>query len=87
MLNSISIIDVAERCGVRIGRHTGKAEVRADCPFCEGHRRSMSLNTAKNVFYCHHCGERGNSIALYSKVMGADIKTAFRELVADDLAA
>ncbi len=84
---SIPIIDVAERCGVRIGKPTGKSEVRADCPFCEGHRRSMSLNTAKNVFYCHHCGERGNSVALYSKLMGADARTAYLELAADNLAA
>jgi DNA primase len=78
----ISIVDAAERCGVRIGKHTGKREVRADCPFCGDHRRSMSLNTAKNVFYCHHCGERGNSVQLYSKLMGADTRTAYQELAA-----
>jgi DNA primase len=89
MLNYISfpIVGVAERCGVKIGKTTGRAEVRADCPFCNGHRRSMSLNTAKNVFYCHHCGERGNSVQLYSKLMGADARTAYRELAANNLAA
>lgn len=89
MLNhfSIPIINVAERCGVRISKNTGRTEVRADCPFCHGYRRSMSLNTVKNVFYCHHCGERGNSISMYSKLMGADANTAYRELSTDDMAA
>jgi DNA primase len=82
----ISILDVVERCGIRIGRNTGKPEVRVSCPFCGDHRRSMSLNTEKNVFYCHHCGERGNSVSLYGKLVGADMRTAYRELGGDRVA-
>jgi DNA primase len=42
----------------------------------------MSMNTHKNVYHCHRCKERGNSIALYMKLVGvSDARTAYREIM------
>jgi len=75
----ISIIDVAIKCGIKLV-DCGKAEVTISCPFCDDKKKHMCLNTAKNVFYCHRCGESGNAISLYAKLTGADNKVAYREL-------
>ncbi len=76
---TIPIVESARRCGISVGR-TDRAEVEVKCPFCGDHKRHMSLNTRKNVFRCNRCGESGNSVTLYAKIMNLDTKSAYREL-------
>ncbi len=78
----LPILDVAVRCGIIVPRGSTRVEVETNCPFCNDRKRHLSLNTAKNQFNCHRCGESGNSVSLYAKVHRVDNKTAFKELIA-----
>lgn len=80
---TIPILNAAARCSIRISGDTGKVETAVRCPFCDDKRRHLHLNTVKNVYYCHRCGEFGNSITLYSKLIGCTNRQAYAELIAD----
>jgi len=80
----ISIIDTAARCGIRFVDYS-KTEVTVNCPFCDDKKKHLRLNTAKNVFYCHRCGESGNSVTLYAGLTGLDNKQAYKELTGVDI--
>lgn len=81
------ILDVARRCGLVLNDRTLEwEEVEASCPFCGDHGRGkyhLFLNTAKNVFRCVLCEERGNSVSLYAKMEGIPNRQAFRALSED----
>jgi len=79
----IPILTAAERCGIKINTDTNKAEIAVRCIFCDDKRRHLHMNTIKNQFYCHRCGEYGNSISLYSKLAGCTNKQAYAELTCD----
>ena len=84
-LVEIPIIKVADICGIWL-KHSGNShEFRARCPFCNGqkNRPTASINTAKNVFYCHRCHEGHNAVSLYAKLVGTDNRQAYRELMED----
>jgi len=75
----VSIIDVAARCGIRM-KNTDRVEIPVSCPFCGDTKKHASLNTVKNLFHCFKCGEGHNAVTLFAKIIGADTKTAYREL-------
>ena len=84
---TIPILNAAAKCGIEINDNTNaqagvisKTEVAVCCPFCGDHKRHLYLNTVKNQFYCHRCGEYGNSITLYAKLAGCTNRAAYHEL-------
>ena len=66
-------------------RTLGREEVEAKCPFCgdKPRRYHLFINTKKNKFKCHFCGESGNSVTLYAKAHGISNRDAVRTLVDD----
>ena len=44
------------------GRPAGRSEFVGLCPLHEETRPSFYVNTRKNVFYCHGCGQGGDLI-------------------------
>lgn len=80
----IPILPVARRCGIQLNPRTlERREVQGYCPFCSGTKNHLFLNTESNLWYCQKCGESGNSVTLYAKVMKVNNKTAFQELMQD----
>ena len=80
----IPILAAAQRCGIRLDDRTlGRREVQGYCPFCDGTRNHLFLNTETNQWYCQKCGRGGNAVTLYAAVFGVDNKAAFRELTQD----
>ena len=77
---NIPILQAADACGIMYERNTGRAEVRAKCPFCNDSQPRLYLNTAKNVFHCQRCKKSGNSITLYAERNGISNAAAYREL-------
>ena len=80
----IPILESARRCGLSIDERTvGREEVEASCPFCGDHgaKRHLYLNTKKNVFWCHLCGAKGNSVSLYARLEHKSYRQAADELI------
>ncbi len=66
-----SIVDVANELGLEcVERTRSKKEVYYRCPFCAHHNPKLSLNPAKNVFKCWHCGESGGVLDFEAKLTG-----------------
>lgn len=66
-----SILDVADDQGLEcVERTRSKKEVYYRCPFCHHHNPKLSLNPAKNVFKCWHCGESGGVLEFEAKLTG-----------------
>ena len=75
------IIEVAHRLGIHIDRSTlGRSEVEAYCPFCNGSKNHLFLNSVSNQFFCQKCREGGNSVTLYAKMHGISNREAVDEL-------
>ena len=80
----IPILPVARRCGIQLDPRTiERREVQGYCPFCNGSKNHLFLNSESNQWYCQKCGESGNAVTLYAKVMKVSNKTAFQELMQD----
>jgi DNA primase len=76
---AVSILDVAHRLGLGPASGHGK-EQRITCPFHADEHPSLSLNTEKNVWFCHPCGEGGDGLGLYMRVKEISFAAAVREL-------
>lgn len=53
------------------------------CPLHESetkHRRALSVNLARNCYYCHKCGSRGDQFKLWSEATQLPLHTATIEL-------
>lgn len=65
------IIEVARKCGLLLNEKTlDRKEVEASCPFCGDRgpgKYHLFLNTGDDVYFCHNCGARGNSVTLYAR--------------------
>lgn len=83
----IPILEAARRCGLVLNDRTlEREEVEASCPFCGDNgpgKYHLFLNTAKNMFRCVLCEEKGNSVSLYAKMEGVSNRQAFRALSED----
>lgn len=83
----IPILETARRCGLVLNDRTlEREEVEASCPFCGDNgpgKYHLFLNTAKNMFRCVLCEEKGNSVSLYAKMEGVSNRQAFRALSED----
>lgn len=80
----IPILAAARRCGIRLDDRTlERREVQGYCPFCDGTRNHLFLNTETNQWYCQKCGRGGNAVTLYAGVFGVNNKAAFQELTQD----
>lgn len=83
----IPILEAARRCGLVLNDRTlEREEVEASCPFCGDNgpgKYHLFLNTAKNMFRCVLCEEKGNSVSLYAKKEGVSNRQAFRALSED----
>ena len=80
---TIPIIDVARECNIWTKANTNQLELPARCPFCGSGKKekpTARINTERNLFFCHRCGEGHNSLTLYAKLTGMDTKGAYREL-------
>lgn len=70
----IPILSAARRCGIRLDDRTlERREVQGYCPFCQGTRNHLFLNTGTNQWYCQKCGRGGNVVTLYATVLEVDI--------------
>ena len=77
----IPIITSARRVGLHLNERTaGRIEAEALCPFCGDSKYRFFLNTRKDTFFCQRCKTSGNSITLYSRMMGVDNRAAYQEL-------
>ena len=74
-LRDLPIEGVAERLGLRVCRH------KSLCPFHDDHHASLSFKN--NKFKCWSCGERGDSISLAEKMLGASFLEACRWLAGE----
>jgi CHC2 zinc finger len=76
---NVPIEDELARRGVRL---RGKTERAGPCPKCGGDDR-FSINTAKQLFNCRHCGVGGSVIDLVCHLDGTDFKTACTTLTGE----
>jgi putative DNA primase/helicase len=76
----VLIEDEIARRAIRL-RGNG-AERTGPCPRCGGDDR-FSINTAKQVFNCRHCGVGGDVIALVQHLDGVDFHATCRTLAGD----
>ena len=53
---------------------------RCPCPFCGTSEHSQSLSHKGPVWVCHACGEKGNAIALYTRLAGVSKGRAIAEI-------
>ena len=72
--NNTDILTVAQRLGARL-KPIAAAEWAGPCPVCSGRDR-FSLNTAKQVFNCRHCGVGGDAVDLVRHVQGGSFSEA-----------
>ena len=67
--------------GVRIHRNTDSVDV--PCPACGG-KRTLNINTRKQVFRCNKCDTAGNAVQLHMLYTGIeDYKEALRDLTGE----
>lgn len=87
----LNIVNVAIKCGIEIVSTVRTSKrVLAKCPFCDDKKGHLYLtlegtNGRYNVYKCVRCGEHGTNIDLYSKIYNVDRKTAFKELLGNDI--
>ena len=76
----IPIAKVSSLLGIEV-QNANKEQIRAKmCPFC-GSRTAFSMDTINNAWHCFACGEKGNSITLYSKLKKVSNKDAYKALL------
>lgn len=76
------IVETAKLCGIRLryGVTANRTEVEAQCPFCGDTKFHLYLNRETDMFYCHRCKAKGNSVTLYACIFGISNREAFRNL-------
>ncbi len=79
---AVSILAVAQLLGLGSPEGRGK-EQKVRCPLHGDEHPSLSLNAAKNLWYCHPCGEGGDALGLYMRVRKASFADAVRALTLD----
>lgn len=67
----MDIAEIADRLAIQGLKRAGARELTGPCPQCGGRDR-FSINTAKRVFNCRHCGGTGGNIDLAMFVLGMD---------------
>ena len=78
----IPILEAARMAGIQINEQSIlRTEVEAYCPFCNGSRNHLYLNTERDQWYCQKCRTGGNSVTLYAKVRGINNAQAYQELI------
>jgi hypothetical protein len=77
---AVSILHLFERYGHQIRRAGVQWVTR--CPFHEDQRPSLTLSSAKGLWYCHPCGIGGDAIAYMMRRKGIDFTDAVREVAA-----
>lgn len=79
------IVEVAQRCGIPIIKPVGNKELGARCPFCGDSENPthchLYLEPRRGLYYCHKCGEGGNTLKLYAAMRGITTKEAYKELL------
>ena len=53
---------------------------RGRCPFHDDQNPSFWIDTERNLWGCHACGERGDVINLYAKNKGVTVNQAIKDL-------
>jgi hypothetical protein len=72
----ITMERILEHYGITGFKRSGD-ELRGRCPLHEGKgERTLTVNTAKNVFQCFHCKAKGNVIDFVAKREGCNIREA-----------
>lgn len=76
----IPIQKVSSLLGIEV-QNANREQIRARvCPFC-GSRTAFSMDKQNNTWHCFACGEKGNSITLYSKLKKVSNKIAYKALL------
>ena len=74
----IPILDLLELLGCRV-KKAGK-EWKATCPLHDDRTPSMSIDRAKNLWYCFVCAEGGDSIQLWMRAKNLSFQDALNDL-------
>jgi DNA primase len=72
-----SILAVARRLGLGNPEPCGR-EWKVRCPFHDDDHPSLGLNDEDGVWFCHPCGEGGDTITLVERVEGLGFADAVR---------
>ncbi|KFI30431.1 MULTISPECIES: DUF7146 domain-containing protein [Haematobacter] len=72
---AMDIAEIADRLAIQGLKRAGARELTGSCPQCGGRDR-FSINTAKRVFNCRHCGGTGGNIDLAMFVLSLDFPAA-----------
>lgn len=75
----ISMVEVAERYGFSVNRHTRKIL----CPFHEDDHPSMHVYSGDRGYYCYACGAGGDVIDFVQRLFGLDFNSACEKLDED----
>lgn len=67
-----SLADVVARYTQLPQKHVNKFNVR--CPFHDDKKASMSIDLAKNIWYCHSCGIGGDALTFVAKAENLELK-------------
>jgi len=62
------------------GRLTGRSEYVGICPLHQESQPSFYVNTRKNVFYCHGCGQGGDLIRFVQLSLGLSFRQSLASL-------
>ncbi len=78
---AVPLLEVVQRLGLGTPAKKGR-EFAVRCPLHDDHHPSMSLDTAKGLWFCFPCGEGGDGIKLYMRARRLNFAEAVRELAA-----
>jgi len=77
--SSISIIEIAEREGLRL-KKSGSGLYKSLCGFHSETKPSLTFDINKNLFRCYSCQEHGDVINFYAKKHGLSNQEAIKQL-------
>lgn len=78
---TFSIADVLDLNSLPYDRRSGN--VAMDCPFCKAtkHQKKFFVNFDRDVFKCHKCQVKGNSISLHALLHNVSNKEAYKQIM------
>ncbi len=74
-----NLLELMVERGVEVPhKNRERREVMVRCPFHDDKTPSMSVNTEKNVYYCHGCGAKGDAVTFVKEFDRCSIKEALK---------
>lgn len=78
----VSIVEIAERCGLPLKKTTKPDQYVTHCPFCGDDEKHwhMSIHAGKDTYRCVKCDAHGGATALYASLRNLSWEEAKAEL-------